>query len=73
MAKVHGLKWKKIVASLKDVHAPTTAEQLGIDPEIIIKAIVLAKSLRPERYTILNKLDLNYSKSRKLAKSVNVI
>jgi glycerol-1-phosphate dehydrogenase [NAD(P)+] len=73
MAKVHGLPWKKIVTSLKEVHAPTTAEQLGIDPEIIIEAIILAKSIRPDRYTILNKLDLNYSKAQKLAKSVNVI
>jgi glycerol-1-phosphate dehydrogenase [NAD(P)+] len=73
MSKVHGLPWKKIVTSLKEVHAPTTAKQLGIDSEIIIKAIVLAKNIRPDRYTILNKLDLNYKKAQKLAKSVDII
>ena len=64
---------KKIVNSLKDVNAPTTAEQLGIDSESIVKSIVLAKSIRPERYTILEKLDLNYRSAYKLAKSVDVI
>jgi glycerol-1-phosphate dehydrogenase [NAD(P)+] len=73
MAKLHGLDWTAIRDSLKVIGAPTTAYELGIDPTTVIKALVIAKSIRPERYTILNKITLNESKAKKLAESTEVI
>ena len=33
MAKLQGQDWKKIIKTLKDVGAPTTAKQVGLKPE----------------------------------------
>ncbi|MGQ9718552.1 MAG: NAD(P)-dependent glycerol-1-phosphate dehydrogenase [Nitrososphaerales archaeon] len=73
MAKLHGLPWEKIAFSLKNVHAPTTARELGINPDLIIDAILLAPCVRPERYTILHKLVLDRKSIIDLAKSVGII
>lgn len=58
MAKLHGLDWKKIVKTLKDVGAPITAKQIGLKPEVIIKGLTIAQELRPERYTILKEIKM---------------
>ena len=34
MAKLQGQDWKKIVSTLKDVGAPTTAKQIGLKPDM---------------------------------------
>jgi glycerol-1-phosphate dehydrogenase [NAD(P)+] len=54
MMYLHGGDWRMIRAALGHVGAPTTASQLGIDPDIIIEGLVKAHEIRPERYTILN-------------------
>ncbi len=43
MAKLHKQDWKKIVKTLKDVGAPTTAKQIGLKPDIIVKALIMAQ------------------------------
>ena len=73
MAKLQGQDWKKIVKTLKDVGAPTTAKQIGLKPEIIIKALTIAQELRPERYTILKEIKMTEKKASSLAKSTKVI
>ncbi len=73
MAKLHGLNWGTIRESLKTIGAPTTAEELGISDKTIIKALRLAKSIRPERYTILNKVELDEKTAIDLAESTGVI
>jgi glycerol-1-phosphate dehydrogenase [NAD(P)+] len=73
MMYLHGLNWKGIKKTLQKVGAPTTAEELGVEPEYIVKALVQARSVRPERYTILNKKRLTYDSAKKLAKSTGVI
>jgi len=73
MAKLHDLKWEEIADSLRDVYAPTNAHELGIDPKIIVDAILLAPRIRPERYTILHKLKLDREAVIKLATSVKII
>ncbi|MCW4049416.1 MAG: NAD(P)-dependent glycerol-1-phosphate dehydrogenase [Candidatus Bathyarchaeota archaeon] len=73
MAKLHGLKWKEIKGSLGIIGAPTTAEELGIDADTIIKALTMAQSIRPERYTILSKIKLDEKKAKELAESTEVI
>ncbi|MEM3539220.1 MAG: NAD(P)-dependent glycerol-1-phosphate dehydrogenase [Nitrososphaerales archaeon] len=73
MAKLHNLEWEKIANSLKNVHAVVNAYELGINPELIVDAILLAPKIRPERYTILHKLNLDRESAKNLAKSVNII
>ncbi len=73
MAYLHKLDWKQIKATLRKVGAPTTAEELGIEPEFIIKALIKAQSIRPERYTILEDKKLSHQYAEKLAKATGVI
>ncbi|MCH7649148.1 MAG: NAD(P)-dependent glycerol-1-phosphate dehydrogenase [Thaumarchaeota archaeon] len=73
MTKLHGQDWKKIVKTLKDVGAPTTAKQIGLKPDVIIKALTIAQGLRPERYTILKEIKMTEKRARSLAKSTKVI
>ncbi|MBI5697320.1 MAG: iron-containing alcohol dehydrogenase [Thaumarchaeota archaeon] len=73
MAKLQGQDWKKIANSLKNVGAPTTAKEIGLKKEILAEALVIAQSLRPERYTILKKAKMTEKKALDLAKSTNLI
>lgn len=73
MAYLHGINWKKIRDTLKIVGAPTTAYELGIDPEIIIEALTIAHTIRPERYTILGKEGITREAAEKAAKITGVI
>ncbi len=73
MAKLQGQDWKKIVKTLKDVGAPTTAKQIGLKPDVIIKALTMAQGLRPERYTILKEIKMTEKRALSLAKSTKVI
>jgi glycerol-1-phosphate dehydrogenase [NAD(P)+] len=73
IAKLQGQDWKKIVKTLKDVGAPTTAKQIGLKPDVIIKALTIAQGLRPERYTILKEIKMTEKRARSLAKSTKVI
>lgn len=73
MAKLQGQDWKKIVKTLKDVGAPTTAKKIGLKPDTIAKALTIAQDLRPERYTILKEVDMTDKKALDLAKSTKVL
>ncbi|MFQ6064180.1 MAG: NAD(P)-dependent glycerol-1-phosphate dehydrogenase [Candidatus Bathyarchaeia archaeon] len=73
MAYLHKLDWKQIKATLHKVRAPTTAEGLGIEPELVIQALVKAQSVRPERYTILSEKELDFESAEKLARVTGVI
>lgn len=52
---MQGGDWKTIRDALEVIGCPTTAKELGIPREYIIKAFMMAPKLRPERYTILSK------------------
>ena len=73
MAKLQGQDWKKIVKTLKDVGAPTTAKQIGVKNNEVIDALMIAQELRPERYTILKEIEMTERKAFNLAKSTKVI
>lgn len=73
MAKLYGLDWKKIIKTLKDVGAPTTAKQIGLEKKEVIDALMIAQQLRPERYTILKEIEMTERKAENLANSTNVI
>ncbi|PSQ43293.1 NAD(P)-dependent glycerol-1-phosphate dehydrogenase [Halobacteriales archaeon SW_7_68_16] len=45
-------RWKAIRSALASIDAPTSAEELGIDPAVVIEALTTAHEIR-DRYTIL--------------------
>ncbi|MFC1803510.1 NAD(P)-dependent glycerol-1-phosphate dehydrogenase [Thermoproteota archaeon] len=73
MAKLHGLNWEAIRSSLKTIGAPINAEELGVSDKNIIMALKLAKTIRPERYTILNKIELDEKTAIQIAEFTGVI
>ncbi|MEM3824410.1 MAG: NAD(P)-dependent glycerol-1-phosphate dehydrogenase [Candidatus Bathyarchaeia archaeon] len=73
MAYLHKINWKGVKKTLKKLGAPTNAEELGVEKEDIVKALEIAASIRPERYTILSKLKWKRENFEKLAKITEVI
>ena len=73
IGKLQGQDWKKIIKTLKDVGAPTSAKQIGLKSEIIVKALMIAQDLRPERYTILKEIKMTEKVALNLAKSTGII
>jgi glycerol-1-phosphate dehydrogenase [NAD(P)+] len=73
MAKLHDLDWSKIAETLENIGAPTKAQQIKLSEEHVVKALITAQSLRPDRYTILSKVRLDRKSAFELAKSAGVI
>jgi glycerol-1-phosphate dehydrogenase [NAD(P)+] len=73
MARLHNIDWRRIKGTLKKVGAPTTAEELEVEPKDVIEALVRAGEIRPDRYTILQERELNKDSAEKLAKTTGVI
>ncbi len=73
MGKLQKQDWKKIVRTLKNVGAPTTAKQIKLKSKDVVKALVIAQGLRPERYTILKEEKMTERRALALAKSTKVI
>lgn len=73
MAKLHGLDWERIAETLALFGAPTRGKQINLTEDEVVQSLVLAGSLRPERFTILSKEKLNKNKAASLARAVKVI
>lgn len=73
MAYLHGIKWKKIKRALMSIGFPVKAKDLGIPDEMIVKALTIAHSIRPERYTILGDRGLTWRSAEKIAQVTGVI
>ena len=72
MAKLHNLDWKDIKRSLEIIGAPTTAKEIKADKDELIDAFFLAGKIRPERYTILNKVKLDRNQIKNLVEEVGI-
>ncbi|MEM1514689.1 MAG: NAD(P)-dependent glycerol-1-phosphate dehydrogenase [Candidatus Bathyarchaeia archaeon] len=73
MAYLHGTDWEMIKNTLRRVGAPTTAKEIHIEPKCVVKALVIAPKIRPERYTILHERPLTYEGALALSKETGVI
>jgi glycerol-1-phosphate dehydrogenase [NAD(P)+] len=73
MMFLHGGDWEHIRNILKTIKAPTSARELGIDPEYILKALTMSHTIRKERYTILGDRGLTEDAADKLALKTGVI
>ncbi|HEY9204737.1 MAG TPA: NAD(P)-dependent glycerol-1-phosphate dehydrogenase [Candidatus Methanoperedens sp.] len=72
MMYLHGGNWQEIRTALETIGAPTCARELGIKEEYIIKALLHAHEIRPERYTILG-TGLTPGAAEKVARITKVI
>ncbi len=64
---LHGGDWQGLRRSLKKIGAPTTPAEIGIDDETAVDALLAAKDIRPERFTILD-MGLTRASATKLVK-----
>lgn len=51
---MHGGDWRGIRNSLKAIGAPVTPAKIGIDDDTAVEALMMARKIRPERFTILD-------------------
>jgi glycerol-1-phosphate dehydrogenase [NAD(P)+] len=65
--------WQRIKTTLRQLGAPTTAAEMGIQDADVVKALETAARIRPERYTILHKLNLSTETCKKTAKATGII
>ncbi len=73
IAYLYKANWRQIRNTLKQIGAPTTAKELGVKDEDVVKALEMATTIRPARYTILHKLNLTREAYEKVAKITRVI
>lgn len=73
MAKLHGLDWQEIRHSLEIIGAPTTADGLNVDEKTLVNALVGARDIRPDRYTVLSKAKISREWAENLARECGVI
>jgi glycerol-1-phosphate dehydrogenase [NAD(P)+] len=69
---LQGGDWKRIKNIMKELRLPVTARELGINDEIVIKALVGAKDVR-KRYTILDEKKIDTAKAREILRAVGII
>jgi glycerol-1-phosphate dehydrogenase [NAD(P)+] len=73
MACLQRANWRSIRDTLKKLGAPTNAGELGVEKDEIVKALMMAGTLRPDRCTILSRQILSIEACEKLAKTTGVI
>jgi len=73
MAYLHGKNWRKIRRLLMTVGAPVNARELGVGDDEVINALVIAPTIRPERYTILGDKRLDERAAERIARATKVI
>jgi len=73
MSYLQGGGWKMVRRTLSMVGAPTTARELGIEPNYIIEALVRAREINPGRYTILNEKALDKTSAAELARTTGIL
>ncbi len=73
IAYLYKANWRQIRKTLKQVGAPTSAKELGVKDEDVVKALEMASTIRPSRYTILQKLNLTREACEKVARITKVI
>jgi glycerol-1-phosphate dehydrogenase [NAD(P)+] len=73
MMYLHGGDWHRLKNALLTIGAPTTAQELGVTNDEVIRALMLAHAIRPDRYTILGDNGLARDAAERLAKATGVL
>ena len=72
-AYLHSSNWQTIKGFLKEIGAPSTAKELNVTPAQLVKALTIAHTLRPERYTILGETGVTERAAERVAKATGII
>jgi glycerol-1-phosphate dehydrogenase [NAD(P)+] len=72
MAYLHKANWKRIRDTLRKLGAPTNADELHVESEDATKALEMATTIRQERFTILNKINLDHDFCERLVKATGI-
>jgi len=72
MGYLQGIDWKLIKEKMIEIGLPTNSKEIGIEEDILVKALVNAKNVR-DRYTILNEIEIDEKKAREILKEVEII
>jgi glycerol-1-phosphate dehydrogenase [NAD(P)+] len=72
-AYLHSANWEAIRDFLREIGAPSTAKELNVTPEQLVKALTIAHTLRPERYTILGETGVAERAAERVAKATGII
>jgi len=72
-AYLHGANWEAIKDFLQKISAPSTAKELNVSSYQVVKALTMAHSLRPERYTILGETGVTEAAAEKVARATGII
>lgn len=70
---LHGGDWEMIRDALKQIGAPTTADQLGLTADDVIYAMSHAHEIRRDRFTILGDRGISAEVAEKVARTTGVI
>jgi len=73
MAYLHDLDWENIRSVVHDLGIPVKAKELGLKDEEVIKALQIAHTIRPQRFTILGKDGLTHEAAVNTASFTGVI
>ncbi len=69
---LHKKDWKWLKNILEELGCPTNIYDIGIDKEEFIDAMIKAKEIKPERYTILEYRNLNRNDIVEICKHVGI-
>lgn len=73
MTAYQGGDWNGIRDALRKLGCPTDAKGLGITPDTVVEALLRARSIREDRYTILDSRPITRQSAMRLAKRTMVI
>jgi len=65
--------WRRIKNVMSKIGLPTRAVELGLSSEEVVKALTIAHTIRPERYTILGESGLSREAAIKALKETGII
>ncbi len=70
---LHGGEWWRIKSALSRAGAPVCAEELGVESREVVLALLEARRVKPERYTIIEHVNLSREVAEKAARATGVI
>jgi glycerol-1-phosphate dehydrogenase [NAD(P)+] len=73
MSYFHGANWRRVKNSLQAAKCPVTAKQIGMDEDIFLKALMKAKEIRPERYTIIEHINFDRKTAKAALEATGVV
>ncbi len=73
MSYFHGANWRRVKNSLQAAKCPVTAKQIGMDEDIFLEALMKAKEIRPERYTIIEHINFDKKTAKDALETTGVI